>query len=194
VSEEDRLRWNKRYAQGAYQQRDHPSDLLVAACADISPHAGPALDLACGAGRNARYLAGLGFDVTGLDISTVALQRAQDAAAASNLQVAWQACDLERITSLDQNYQLICMMRYVNAQLLSVAAGSLAIGGTLVVEEHLRTKSAVAGPRNPDFRVPEGALLQAAEGLTVLYHQEGEFTDPDGAVVALARLIARREE
>ena len=193
MSEQDRQRWNERYAQGAYQQRDHPSEHLVTACADISPHRGRALDLACGAGRNARYLAGLGFSVTGMDISTVALERAREAAQALDLDVDWQACDLDAVTELDGEYQLICMMRYVNPELLLLAAGSLATGGTLVVEEHLRTQAEVSGPRNPDFRVPGGALLQATQGLRVLKHEEGEFADPDGATVALARLIARRE-
>lgn len=194
MSEQDRQRWNERYARGAYQQRPHPSELLVTACTEITPHSGAALDIACGAGRNALYLAGLGFEVTAIDISTVALERARESAAGMDLRVNWQAVDLDTVAVLDEEYQLICMMRYVNPGLLAVAARSLAPGGTLVVEEHLRTRTEVAGPRNPDYRVPEGALLQAAQGLRVLYHREDEFIDPDGAPVALARLIARSEE
>lgn len=194
MSERDRERWNERYAQGAYESRLHPGELLVSACAEIPSRSGPALDLACGAGRNALYLAGLGYTVTAIDISSVALERASSTADAMGLEVDWRAADLDTITEFEQQYQLICMMRYVNAELLDLAARSLAIGGTLIVEEHLRTEADVAGPKNPDFRVPPGALLQAAAGLQVQLHHEGELSDPDGATVALARLVARREK
>ena len=76
MSEEDRRKWNARYAEGAYGERPHPAQLL----ADWLPRLpkGTALDLGCGAGRNAVFLAQNGFEVQGLDVSDVGLERARE--------------------------------------------------------------------------------------------------------------------
>ena len=75
------------------------------------------------------------------------------------------------------------------------SAAQLAPGGCLVVEEHLATgRDDVAGPRNPAFRVPSGALHRAAGRLDVIESFEGEVADPDGRPAVVARLFARRPE
>ena len=65
MSEADRKRWNERYKAGAYGQRTHPSALLATMVEQWLPVRGGAraLDLACGAGRNALYLAEQGYQV-----------------------------------------------------------------------------------------------------------------------------------
>lgn len=188
----DRKKWNSRYAKGAYAQRTHPSELLVKALDDWPEQAGPALDIACGAGRNALYMAERGFQVTAMDISDKALDAARRGAAERHLNVQWLAQDLDELTRLDQAFALICMVRYVNAPLLNLAVRSLAPGGLLVVEQHLRSEAAVIGPNNPVFRVAPGALGQQTAGLELLHQFEGITSDPDGRSVALAKLIARR--
>lgn len=194
MSDQDRLRWNERYNQSAGQQRRQPSRLLVEVCSERSSHQGAALDIACGSGRNALYLASLGYQVLGLDVSDVALAQARTSARAQNLDIDWQVRDLELEPSFDGQFQLICMIRYVNFAVLEQAAGALAPGGILVVEEHLRTQEPVAGPRNPKFRVEPGALRAALGALDIIHETEGLVTDPDGTQMALARLVARCRE
>ena len=79
MSNTDREKWNERYTSGAYAARTHPTQLL-ADWIDQLPR-GRALDVACGAGRNALYLAEHGYAVDAVDISSVALDRARAAAA-----------------------------------------------------------------------------------------------------------------
>lgn len=190
MSVADRRRWEERYRQGAYGDRTHASAWLKRWAA-VAP-AGRALDVACGAGRNALHLAELGFDVTGVDIAPTALAQAAAAAARRGLELTWLERDLDDGLGVLGEFALIAMIRYVDLPLLGQLAGRLAPGGVLVVEQHLRTAQPVGGPSAPAFRVAAGALLEAADGLDVLEHWEGVTADPDGRAMALARLAAKR--
>lgn len=189
MSEDDRRKWNQRYAQGAYQTRLAPSDWLVR-WLPAAPM-GRALDVACGLGRNARFMAHQGYRVDAVDISAEGLRRAAELAQADELEVSWLERDLELGLPQDcSGYQVIAMLRYVNAALLENLCHRLAPGGYLVVEEHLLSTEQVSGPQNPAFRVGPGELQRLAAGLRILAAEESVVTDPDGERVALARLAA----
>ncbi len=201
MSHADREKWNARYRAGAFEGRPGPNAFLLEALdRDVSFRAGRALDLACGAGRNAVHLASLGFDVDALDISEVGLERAAERARDAGRAITFRAVDLEEPGSWpDGPFDLVVMLRYVNAPLLRhVAARCLSPGGMLVVEEHLSSDSlpaeraeALAGPRSPAFRVAAGELEACVSGLKVLHCFEGCLEDPDGREVCVARLVAQ---
>lgn len=190
MTDSDRERWDERYRSGAYAARTHPTQLL----AEWLPRLprGRALDVPCGAGRNALYLAEHGYAVDAIDISAVALERARQSAARRNVAVNWMELDLESAALPEQRYDLIVMVRYVHSGLLEALIGRLSDGGHLLCEQHLRTHRDVAGPKSPDFRMRPNELLALATGLRVVYYHEGLFKDPDGNVAALAQLIACR--
>lgn len=189
MSAADRDRWNDRYADGAYKSRRHPSPFLEQN-AQALPENGRALDLACGAGRNAIYLANRGFDVDAVDISRVALERGR--ADAGALPIRWIECDLDEGFRPDTDYDLIVNIRYVNLPLVSTLVESLRPGGILVIEQHLVTDADVIGPKNLAFRVETGELARVASGMVIEQTDEREFDDPDGRRAALARLVARK--
>ncbi|MEZ5559594.1 MAG: class I SAM-dependent methyltransferase [Pseudomonadales bacterium] len=209
MSRADAEKWNARYREGAYAERDHPSAVLVEWLPEVRRDrgltgSGPlrALDVACGAGRNARYLAAQGFVVDALDVSGEALARA--AKLAGDLPVRWLQQDLDDgVPALWPGpggeplgpYHLIVMIRYLNLPLLGALCDRLAPGGYLLCEEHLLSDADVIGPRGPRFRVRPGALaatLAAPQGrLEVVHLREGLREDPDGRPVALAQLLGR---
>ena len=189
MSGKDRAKWNKRYRDGAYAQRTRPSALLESWIGRIPP--GRALDVACGAGRNALYLAAHGFEVDAVDISGEGLNRARASAQQSGLDVNWMERDLDEPLLLEHSYQLILVIRYVNLPLIRSLAASLAPGGYLVCEQHLLTDADVIGPANPSFRVKPGDLQLAAGGLRIHRLEEFLVEDPDGRMAALARVVAQ---
>lgn len=190
MADTDRAKWDQRYREGAYGDRRHPSALL-AEWIDHIPR-GRALDLACGAGRNALFLAAHGFEVDAIDISGEGLARARAAAAEAGLRVNWIEHDLDEPPALESGYTLILVIRYVNLPLIRHLASLLATGGFLLCEEHLVTDADVIGPGNPAFRVDPGELHAAANGLLMRHYEEAVSDDPDGRPAALARLVAER--
>ena len=190
MADQDREKWDRRYVAGAYADRRHPSAILAKWLPGLS--AGDALDIACGAGRNALHMARAGFRVDAVDVSAEALARAAASAAELGLEVNWVQCDLDAGLPLAGPYDLIVMIRYVNEPLLRALPALLKPGGTLIVEEHLSTEEAVIGPSDPRFRVTPGTLPAAVPDLEVLEATEALTSDPDGRRVALARLVARK--
>ncbi|TDJ33724.1 MAG: class I SAM-dependent methyltransferase [Gammaproteobacteria bacterium] len=189
MSNADRKKWNDRYRTGAYQERDRPSEFLTRWLPQIS--SGRALDVACGAGRNAFYLAEAGFTVDAVDVSGEGLARARASACDRGITVNWIELDLDTGIPGEDRYDLILMIRYVNSTLLRSLTERLRPGGYLLCEEHLVTTAEVIGPENPRFRVQPGELEKAASQMHVVFCEETLHADPDGRSVALARLVAR---
>ena len=194
MSHADRLKWDERYRAGSYAARPHPTQLLADRLADLPR--GRALDVACGAGRNALFLAAAGYEVDAVDVSSVGLERAARTAAERGLAINWIEADLETtpaaLVLADSDYDLIVMVRYVNLPLIAALAARLTDGGCLVCEQHLKTSRDVVGPRNPAYRLAPNELLSAAGDLRMLFYREGIVEDPDGRAAALAQLIACR--
>lgn len=191
MSAAERDKWDARYRDGAYEGRSHPTALL----ATWLPHLprGRALDVACGAGRNALFLAASGYEVTALDISVVGLERGRRTAAERGLTVDWLCADLddpERALP-GGRFNLIVWARYVHPRLMPYLIARLASGGALLCEQHLMTDEPVAGPTSGGFRLAPGELARSATGLRIEHSYEGLVVDPDGRSVALAQLIGR---
>ena len=193
MSAAEREKWDARYRDGAYESRTHPTALLAAWLPRLPRDR--ALDVACGAGRNALALAANGFAVTALDISTVALERGRRSAEERGLAIEWLAGDLDDDPAhvLPAGpFDLIVWVRYVHRTLMPHLVARLAPGGVLLCEQHLASDAPVAGPTTAGFRLAPGELERSAEGLARLYAYEGPIVDPDGRTVALAQLVARR--
>ena len=193
MSATERDKWDARYRNGAYEGRTHPTALL----AEWLPllKRGRALDVACGAGRNALYLAANGFDVVALDISRVGLERGRGAAAERGLTVDWLYADLDEdpAGALPAGpFDLIVWVRYVHRTLMPHLIARLGAGGTLVCEQHLRTDDPVAGPTSAEFRLAPGELRRSAQTLHIKHDYEGLVVDPDGRSVALVQLIGAK--
>ncbi len=194
MSKQDREKWQARYSEGAYTSRPHPSAWLTLCLPKIvNPPSLKALDLACGAGRNALYLASRGYQVAAMDIAAEALRRGRESAGPKDT-ICWIEHDLDEglATSLD-GFGLIIMIRYLDLALLRTAVTRLLPGGYLLAEVHLQTDENVAGPSGSAFRAGQGELAAAADGLQIIDCTEGLVEDPDGSTVALARLLARKK-
>lgn len=190
MTQTDRLKWNERYKSGAYGERRYPSALLQE-WIDRIP-CGRALDVACGAGRNALFLAARDFAVDAVDISSEALNLARGRAQEAGLHINWIEHDLDESLALDAQYALIVLMRYVNLPLLRQLTGNLAPGGFFVCEQHLVTDEEVVGPSSSAYRVASGALRTAAKDLRIHHLEEAIVQDPDNRKAALARLVAQK--
>lgn len=190
MSEAERNKWDARYAQGAYTKRPYPTALLEEWLPKLPR--GRALDVACGAGRNALFLAENSYVVDAIDISQVGLDRAARHAESRGLSVNWHRVDLDEDDFEGDAYDLVLLVRYVNKALIPELIGKLAPGGAFICEQHLVTDEDVIGPRNPAFRFQPGELRSYAGDLEILHHYEGIIEDPETRRACLSQLIARR--
>ena len=156
ASDPSRERWNRRWAG---EERVHastaPSRFVVAEVADLPP--GAALDLACGAGRNAVWLAEQGWRVTAVDFSGVALRMARSLEAERRVAVEWVEADVLAWTPPPRAYDLVCVL-YLQLPAgerrtaLARAAAAVRPGGTLLVLGHdlLNLTDGWGGPTQAD--------------------------------------------
>lgn len=195
MGEVERQDWNRKHGAGGPLFGPDPNRFLVAEVAGLAP--GRALDLACGAGRNAVWLAEQGWTVTAVDFSDVALENARGLAAERNVEVEWLEADLREWTPPPSAFDLVAIMylqipaeerRVLNAR----AAAALAPGGTLLVVGHDRENlvSGTGGPRDArvlldaDEVAGELAGLEIERARRVLRPVEGERDAVDTLVRA----------
>lgn len=182
--------WDDRYRSGEYEPPPGPSPLLKEKIGATPP--GRALDIATGTGRNARFLAERGYDVEAIDSSGVALDRAREAATSRGLDVEWIRADIETFDFPIERYDVITMSFFRALDRLPDVKASLAPGGVLFHEHHLRSETPVdRGPGSDRFRFAANDLLRFHLDLTVLYYEEGVRTS-GGRRAAVASLMARK--
>lgn len=188
MSTQDRNKWNQRYAQGSYH-KNNPVTLVE----DWLPRipVGRALDLACGAGRNAILLARAGFQVDAIDISSEGLKLGRRSAGQQGLNINWIEHDLDAAYRFDTDYDLIIVLWYVNPALVTHLCGCLAPGGYLLCEEHLQSEQDVIGPSSSKYRLAPGELAAAVTGLDILLYEEAIRMNEEGERLASARVVAR---
>ncbi len=189
MSDRDREKWNQRYREGSYNKNNPVT--LVEEWLPVLP-AGRALDVACGAGRNALLLAQAGCQVDAIDISSEGLALARQEARNRGLAINWIEHDLDEPWRFATGYDVILVMWYVNLELLAELCACLAPGGYLLCEDHMRTDQDVIGPTSPDYRVAPGALREAVSGVDILLYEEAVTAISDEQKLASARMVARR--
>jgi SAM-dependent methyltransferase len=183
--------WDARYSGGQYRYGTEPNGWLAAHAELLTPP-GRALDLACGEGRDAVYLAALGFDVEAIDASAVALAKARRLAASRGVHVHWRRIDLEaHYAPAATTYDLIACHNFLHRPLLVALPAALRAGGLLIYSTFLEGQEVYGRPSNPDHLLHRGELLRTCADLEVLDHQEGLTTYRDRPAYRAA-IVARQ--
>jgi SAM-dependent methyltransferase len=164
----EREDWNRRWRERGFHCEDDPDELLAAELAGLVP--GRALDLGCGAGRAAIWLARRGWRVTGVDFSDAAL----DIARATGADVEWVLADLHEYEPEPGAFDLVLLL-YVHLPagerrtILAGAAAALAPAGMLLVVGHDLTNlgTGAPGPSDPDVLYTPDAVAGELSGLGV---------------------------
>jgi SAM-dependent methyltransferase len=149
---------------------------------------GRVLDLACGGGRHARWLAGQGFAVLGVDRDAQALEGLPP-------QAGRLVADLEQgdwPLARHEPFDAVVVTNYLHRPLWPLLLDALAPGGVLLYETFAAGNETVGKPSNPDFLLRPGELLDAVHGrLRVVAYEDGVTEVPRTAFVQ--RLCAVRE-
>jgi SAM-dependent methyltransferase len=181
-----RQKWEERYAAST-AAAGPPAALLAAAVAAIP--AGRALDIACGDGRNALFLARRGFRVDAVDYAYAGLSRLAVAARREGVAVQPIVADLENYVLPEARYAVVVNTRYLQLSLFESIRNAVEPGGLVIFETFLRREESGGHPRNPAFLLESGELARRFDGFEVVSYQEGPVDD---STQPLARIVARR--
>jgi SAM-dependent methyltransferase len=187
--------WDRRYAKVENLWAVKPNRFLVGEVGELAP--GRALDLACGEGQNAIWLASLGWDVTGVDFSEVAIAKARTRAEREGVNVDFLSADLNEYEPEPAAFDLVLVLylhisRDERRSVLARAVEALAPGGTFVLVGHDLTNitEGVGGPSDPGINVTPDEVASELPGL-VIEKAERVFRDVTGeerdAIDALVR-------
>lgn len=182
MSAADRKHWDERYAAGgpAPVLDDPPLTPFLAPIEHLIPTTGHALELACGRGRAAVWLAKRGMDYWGVDVSPVAIELARELARRSGVEdrCRFDVFDLDNGLPPGPLVDLLFCHLFVDRRLDDAVMERVALGGILLV-----VSLSEVGHGPGDFRIKPGELLDAFSSLEVLDHAESE---------GVARLLARQ--
>jgi SAM-dependent methyltransferase len=195
----DRDEWDRRYAGRELLWTGEPNRFLVAETAGLQP--GRALDLACGEGRNAVWLAEQGWRTTGVDFSEVAIEKARRLAEARGVGGAWIAADLLAYTPEPRAFDLVLLfyLQVPEAErrtILRAAAEAVAAGGTFLVVAHdsANIEQGYGGPHEPEVLYTADEVVADLDGLRVERAERVErpVATPEGERTALDLLVLAR--
>lgn len=197
--------WEERYGQAPVWS-GKPNHALVEYAGGLPP--GRALDLGCGEGADAIWLAGQGWEVTGVDVSPTALARAEDHARDRGVEVTWVRADLAEWRTAE-TFDLVTAfflhspVDFPRAQILRRATGAVGPGGVLLVVGHAdfppwSSHHHEDHHEHPTFPTIAETITEAGlhAGWTIIAAEESprEVTGPEGqtAIIHDTVVMARR--
>jgi SAM-dependent methyltransferase len=168
----NREHWDERYGTEELIWKAEPNRFLVEELDALAP--GRALDVACGEGRNAVWLASKGWRVTGADFSRAGLAKAQRLATDRGVEVTWVEADVVEWRPPTASFDLVVVM-YLHLlaeqrrQALAHAAAALAPGGVLLVVGHDTSNllKGTGGPQDPAVLFGPDEIVQDLSGLQI---------------------------
>jgi SAM-dependent methyltransferase len=182
--------WEERYRSGERRVEDldaAPTPLLIETAKQLP--AGNALDLACGAGRNALWLAEHGWQVTAIDGAPAAIQLTRDRAFERGVRLHARVADLEAQDYVIESsaWDLIAICYYLHRDLFEPAKRGVKPGGVLIAIVHI-----AEGTENPTpTRLRRGELEAYFHGWEILHRYEGASRDP-AHKRPVSEIVARR--
>lgn len=198
MSTTGRSGWDERYAEAAVAHSSvwslEPNAWIAQAVGGLEP--GTAVDLGAGEGRNALWLASLGWGVTAVDFSSVGLATGASRAESLGLDIEWVTADATTWIAPDQVDLVVVAYLQLPADDLARALGNaigyLVPGGTIAVIGHDADNlvRGVGGPQDATVLYTVDALREIAAGLRIVECRQFDRPTPKGTAID-AVLLAR---
>ena len=188
----DQAKWDRIYRDSSAAKAAAPCRVLTDQ-AHLLPDTGDALDLACGRGGNALYLAARGYPTQAWDISAVAIQALAAQVSHAGLPLSAQQRDASARPPEPESFDIIVISRFLDRSLAPALCAALREQGLLYYQTFIREQVSDTGPKNPAYRLRANELLRLFSSLHVLhYHEEGNAGDRAQGFRNEAMLVAQK--
>ena len=192
VDEAAREKWERRYALDSIEGPAEPAQVL-SEYAHLLPESGTALDLACGRGGNALFMARRGLEVHAWDISKAAIDGLGHQAKSEGLEVKACECDVNESPPSSNMFDVICVSFYLERAITTQIMEALKPQGLLFYQTFTCERVTDDGPGNPSYRLGPNELLELFAPLHVLaYREEGRTGNLQLGLRGTAWLVAQR--
>jgi len=151
-----------------------PADILLENYF-LLPEKGCALDLACGLGANALFLAEKGLDTHAWDVSKVALNRLQERSVHKELKITLKQLHISSCDLAKNRFDVVVLTHFLDRTLCNAIMESLKPSGLLFYQTYVRDKLGSSGPKNKQFLLARNELLQLFSPLTVVMYRENNL-------------------
>ena len=181
--------WNERYSKREHIN-DQPHPLITKFVSNL--RAGSALDVACGLGRHALWLAERGWQVTAVDSSPVAIQILEEQCRERGLSLNLVNADLERREFVIERevYDLIIVCNYLQRDLFSSIKAGTCVGGIVIATISMIDNDPNVKPMNPAYLLNPGELRAEFTGWELIHSFERKLPDTDRR--ATADIVVRK--
>ena len=197
----ERQSWDERYTQPEFAYGTEPNDFLASVAEQIPP--GPVLSIGEGEGRNALFLASLGYEVVAVDQSEVGLTKARKRAEARGLRLQTQQADLRDYSIQSAAWagivSIFCHLPpSIRLPLHAAVVRGLRPGGVFILEAYTPQQlgRGTGGPSSLDMLLSIATLSNELVGLEFLHAQELEREVREGiyhtGLASVVQLVARR--
>ncbi len=167
-----RQMWNDRYAKKDLVWSAGPNELFATEIRGLKP--GKAVDVACGEGRNAIWLAEQDWNVTAIDFSDVAIEKGRQIAARRDANVNWIAADVSTWKLPKYEFDLVAVL-YLHTTIgerelwLKNVIGSVKPSGTFIYIAHDpdNIENGVGGPQDPALLPTVAEITNALKGFDI---------------------------
>jgi len=163
-------KWNHVYSQPG--QTCYPAVQVLTENDFLLPKTGAALDLACGLGGNAIFLAEQGLAVTAWDISIVAIDKLSTYAVQQGLNINARQEKIVADSFTECSFDVIVVSRFLDRTLSDAIIDALKPEGLLFYQTFTREKSSSKPPNNPNYLLTENELLALFSPLRVIFYRE----------------------
>lgn len=182
--------WNRRHAEA--ESPGQVADVL-AQNIHLAKSGQKALDLACGRGANALYMADAGLQVDAWDLSPVAIERLQQVATEAGLSIRAAVRDVIAQPPEPDSFDLILVSYFLERRLAPAIAAALKPGGLLYYQTYSRAAVTDAGPSSAGYRLDDNELLALFPTLKVrVYREERLLGDTERGWRDRAMLVAEK--
>jgi tellurite methyltransferase len=173
---ESQEKWNRKHLDRLANQ-DEPivNERLKKLIPGIEP--GRAIDLACGLGANSLYLASLGFEVSAVDLSEVALNHVRNQAEKDGLNIHPVLADLSDPSNLKvefEKFDLALITYYLDRSLFPIVKNMVKIGGYFFMETFYEADNGGKQQISSQYKLASNELLEKFRGWRIIFFQENE--------------------
>ena len=188
----DQRQWDERYREQSNILPPTPAEVLIEN-AHLLPDKAVALDLACGLGANAIFMAQHGLQAVAWDYSAIAIERLNHYARQHKIALQAEVRDVVHEPPSGHSFDVIVVSRFLERSIIPQLCNALKPQGLIFYQTFISEKDPSVGPGNPTYLLEPNELLQLFAGLRIrVYREEGQVGDMKRGFRNEAMLVAQR--